>query len=180
MKRVWKKLKQEAAQITKELEKKKPTVVELRQAGVPTQVWVRRPNSDQGTNVNLVETKKEQVWVRRPNSDQGTSVNLLETKKENKKQVSDKTQSELWNEVWNEVAARVTKLSLELAKLAQAVPTLERLLEIEGLKTAYEINQTGLRDDRAPVITVECKIRKHWKPVEIAMLDHRSRGEHYV
>ena len=46
-KRVWKKLKQEATQITKELEKKNPAV-ELRQPSVPTQVWVRRPTVIKG------------------------------------------------------------------------------------------------------------------------------------
>ena len=60
---------------------------------------------------------------------------------------------------------------MELAKLVQVVPALERLLEIEGLKTTYELNQTCLMDDRAPVSALECKIRKHWKPVEIATLD---------
>ena len=66
---------------------------------------------------------------------------------------------------------RVTRLSLELSKLVQVVPVLEELLEKEGLKTAYEINRASIRDDRAPVISVDCKIRKHWKPVEKATLD---------
>ena len=48
-----------------------------------------------------------------------------------------------------------------LSKLVQAVPVLEELLEKEGLKTAYEINRASIKDDRAPVISVDCKIRKH-------------------
>ena len=74
-------------------------------------------------------------------------------------------------ELWKEVTERVTRLSLELSKLVQAVPVLEELLEKEGLKTAYEIKRASIRDDRAPVISVDCKMRKHWKPIEKATLD---------
>ena len=45
---------------------------------------------------------------------------------------------------------RVTKLSLEMMKLIQAVPAIEKRLEKEELKTAYEVNKTGVRDDQAP------------------------------
>ena len=65
------------------------------------------------------------------------------------------------NNLWKEVTDRVTKLSLEMMKLVQAVPAIEKRLEKEGLKTAYEVNKTGMRDDQAPVVLVECKIRKH-------------------
>ena len=56
---------------------------------------------------------------------------------------------------------KVTKFSLEMIKLTQAVPAIKKRLEKEGLKTAYEVNTTGIRDDQAPVVLVECKIRKH-------------------
>ena len=75
------------------------------------------------------------------------------------------------NNLWKEVTDRVTKLSLEMMKLIQAVPAIEKRLEKEGLKTAYEVNKTGVRDDQAPVVLVECKIRKHWKAIDKATLD---------
>ena len=36
---------------------------------------------------------------------------------------------------------------------------------------AYKINKTGIRDDQAPVINLECKVRKHWKEVDKATMD---------
>ena len=65
----------------------------------------------------------------------------------------------------------MTKLSLEIMKLVQAVPTIEKRLKKEGLKTAYEVNKTGIKDDQAPIVLVECKIRKHWKAIDKATLD---------
>ena len=35
----------------------------------------------------------------------------------------------------------------------------------------YEINRTGIRDDQAPVVALECKIRKHWKNLSKVTLD---------
>ena len=60
---------------------------------------------------------------------------------------------------------------MELAKLAKAMVRVEKALEKEGLAPAYELNKMSIRDDQAPVVTVECKIRKHWKPVDLATLD---------
>ena len=62
---------------------------------------------------------------------------------------------------WKEIAQRLQQLSLDIPSLAQAVPQVEEMLERQGLKDAYEINKTGVRDDHAPVIRVECKIHKH-------------------
>ena len=51
------------------------------------------------------------------------------------------------------------------------MPAIEQQLKKEGLKLAYEVNKTGIRDDQAPVVLVECKIRKHWKAIDKATLD---------
>ncbi|MCO5569029.1 hypothetical protein L7F22_022735 [Adiantum nelumboides] len=45
----------------------------------------------------------------------------------------------------------------------------------ERLKTAYEVNKIGIRDDHVPAIQVECKVRKHWKVVDEATLDGGAR-----
>ena len=34
-----------------------------------------------------------------------------------------------------------------------------------------EVNKTGIRDDQAPIVLVECKNRKHWKAIDKATLD---------
>ena len=48
---------------------------------------------------------------------------------------------------------------------------MEQVLERHGLKEMYKVNKTGIKDDHAPVIVLECKIKKHWKPLEKVILD---------
>ena len=48
-----------------------------------------------------------------------------------------------------------------MQKLAQAVPKVEGFFKQQGLKEAYEINKLGIRDYQAPVIQVDCKVKKH-------------------
>ena len=62
-------------------------------------------------------------------------------------------------------------MSVQMSKLAQAVPTVEQVLEQQGLKEMYEINRTGIRDYQAPIVALECKIRKHWKNLNKVTLD---------
>ncbi|MCO5597157.1 hypothetical protein L7F22_051233 [Adiantum nelumboides] len=80
-------------------------------------------------------------------------------------------EANLGSDLWKEVTERVNRLTLEFSKLVQAVPALEEYLEKEGLKIAYEVNRASIKDDKAPVIHVDYKIRKHWKPIEKATLD---------
>ena len=99
-----------------------------------------------------------------------TKLLILQEENETEKPSTQK-RAEKQNNLWKEVTERVTKLSLEMIKLVQAVPTIEQRLEKEGLKLAYEVNKTGIRDDQALVVLVECKIRKHWKAIDKATLD---------
>lgn len=62
-----------------------------------------------------------------------------------------------------------------MPKLAQGVPKVKGLLKQQGLKEAYKINKTGIRDDQALVIQVDCKERKHWKMIDKVTLDGGAR-----
>ena len=61
---------------------------------------------------------------------------------------------------------RLQRISVDIPNLARAVLVVEVLLEQQGFKEAYEIKKTGIRDDQAPIICVECKRKKHWKLLE--------------
>ena len=152
----WQKLKQEAAQITKGLGKIKPLLELDKTKGQPCP---KKPNT------------KAQKWVRKTTAPDACSLEEVRAEDALEEKGSPEEAKYGSKELWKEVTERVTKLSLELEKLVKAVPVLEELLEKEGLKTAYEVNRASIRDDRAPVINVDCKIRKHWKPVEKATLD---------
>ncbi|MCO5580583.1 hypothetical protein L7F22_034453 [Adiantum nelumboides] len=73
--------------------------------------------------------------------------------------------------LWKNVSEQITKLFLEMSSLAQSVSSVEEIIEKQGVKIAYEVNKTDLRDDEALVIRVECKVRKHWKMMDQATLD---------
>lgn len=144
----WVELKEKAVQITKQLQKHKPTIsMQLIDPPLPqNQRWVRKLQQPQqpAPETLLTETARE-------------CHDLLSTPKSST------------DAFWEGVTERVTKLSVELQKLAQAIPMAEKLWE--GPKTIFEVNRTEIRDDQAPVIRVECKIRGRWKPVDKATLD---------
>ncbi|MCO5567015.1 hypothetical protein L7F22_020698 [Adiantum nelumboides] len=112
------------------------------------------------------ETAKE--WVRNQNTSRDTEKRDMKT---NMVQEIQPERQFALNGLWKEVSDCINKLSLEMSRLAQSVPSVEKMLERQGLMTAYEVNKTNLRDDQAPVIRLECKIRKHWKTVDQATLD---------
>lgn len=62
-------------------------------------------------------------------------------------------------------------MTLGVSNLAKAIPRIGKILENQGLKEAYELNKTRIRDDQALVIQVDCKVKKHWKQVEKGTLD---------
>lgn len=160
----WIRLKQEAASITKELTKTKPQILEIQEPVVcevsekkeskPVKKWIRKLTGNPEVATTKIQDSESESELK-----EGTNLKNQGTEQSNPRQL------------WQTVTERVTKLSLELSKLAEALPVVEEMLEKEGLKTAYELNKTSIRDDQAPVVPVEYKIRKHWKPIEMATLD---------
>lgn len=62
---------------------------------------------------------------------------------------------------WEVISERLQRLVLDVPSLARAVPKVDKTLEDQGWKEAYELNKMGIRDNQAPIIGLECKIRKH-------------------
>lgn len=79
------------------------------------------------------------------------SEELIERMENHQENCNTKVRKIRSSQLWETVADRVNKLSLKLSKLVQVVPAVKELLEQEGLKTAYELNKIGIRDDQAPI-----------------------------
>ena len=145
---IWTKLKEESAALTRKLQK------------------MRAKQKDQVLSTNQKDVK---VWVKKNQETEPSQNTQVDGKETSEQETGDAEEEKKGH--WKELSDRVANISVQIAELAQAFPAVEKILEQQGLKEAYEVNRTGIRDDQAPVVSLECKIRKHWKPLDKVTLD---------
>ncbi|MCO5571243.1 hypothetical protein L7F22_024979 [Adiantum nelumboides] len=61
------------------------------------------------------------------------------------------------NGLWKEVSDRINKLSLEMFRLAQSVPSVEEMLERQGLKVAYKSYYWSDSDSEVEIEGIDSK-----------------------
>ena len=83
--------------------------------------------------------------------------------------------------IYTQVCRQINKLTLELDKLCQVLPACENFLEMYQKNKQPAVMSAStpvIKDDQVPVIQVDCKVRKHWKPVHNRGHRWPSRSEH--
>lgn len=162
----WQELKEGSAQITKGLRRQTPAQEEatLGRIGFGEMKWVKKATRD-GEPQEPASTEDVMELARNKEPDRPPVVKVegkVQTGAEESKEPEGR---------WEAINERLQRLSLDVPSLAKGIPVMDKILEEQGWKEAYELNKSGIRDDQAPIIAVECKIRKHWKPVERVTLD---------
>ena len=77
--------------------------------------------------------------------------------------------------IYTQVCKHINQLTIELDKLRQALPAYEAFIDkYKKKKQQAEVmsaTTATIKDDQVPTIQVECKIKKHWKPVQGVVVD---------
>lgn len=76
--------------------------------------------------------------------------------------------------IYTQVCRRINQLTLELDKLREALPACESFIRRYERKRQVKVMSAGttaIKDDQVPAIQVDCKVRKHWKPVLEVVVD---------
>ena len=77
--------------------------------------------------------------------------------------------------IYTQVCRRINQLTMELDKLRQALPACEAFMQqYQKKKHQAEVmsaNTAVIKDDQVPAIQVDCKVKKHWKPVHGVVID---------
>ena len=142
---VWEELKIEATQITNGLRKRPPAQKE---------VTLEKPHSG------------PLKWVKKVQFQEPAAQEEGKDQHQGRPESQDTEESK-----WEAINERFHQLALDIPRLAAVVPEMGKILEEQGLKESYELNKTRIRDDQAPIIQVECKVRKHWKSIDKVTLD---------
>ena len=124
---------------------------------------ISKPNNQEikgkGTNKKWVPKPVENVSASEPSSAEGSEID------------------EEKEYIYTQVCRRINQLTLELDKLRKALPACEAFLDKykkhkhQAQSEVMSATTLVVKDDQVPVIQVECKVRKHWKPVNNVVID---------
>ena len=77
--------------------------------------------------------------------------------------------------IYTQVCKRINQLTIELDKLRKALPACEAFIDQYKKKKqqadVMSATTATIKDDQVPTIQVDCKVRKHWKPVHSVVID---------
>ena len=77
--------------------------------------------------------------------------------------------------IYTQVCKCINQLTIKLDKLRQALPACEAFIDQYKKKKqqaqVMSATTATIKDDQVPTIQVECKVRKHWKPVQGVVVD---------
>ena len=78
--------------------------------------------------------------------------------------------------IYIQVCRRINQLTMELEKLRHALPTCEAFMQqYQKKKHQAEVMSANtmqvIKDDQVPAIQVDCKVKKHWKPIHGVVID---------
>ena len=155
--KVWKRLKIKVAQLIQELQKLYP----LQKATRLIEEWQKLYPLQKDTLAKFVHkinggAKMKKVWIKK---DEGTETNMN----------MGKFETNMEKSYWDKVSDhRVSKLSNHVENLAEAI---SGVLEQVGVKNLQEVNRTCIKDDQAPMVAMEWKIKKQQKPIKKVTLD---------
>ena len=119
----------------------------------------QKKNDKQGSN-------RKQRWMPKPASDVSVS-------EPSSAEGSDSEERKEY--IYTQVCKHINQLTIELDKLRQALPACEAFIDqYKKKKQQAEVmsaTTATIKDDQVPTIQVECKVRKHWKPVHGVVVD---------
>ena len=119
--------------------------------------------------------RRQQKWMPKPAND------VSSVSEPSSAEGSDSEERKEY--IYTQVCKRINQLTIELDKLRKALPACEAFIDQYKKKKqqadVMSATTATIKDDQVPTIQVDCKVRKHWKPVHSVVIDGGARSQHY-